>query len=213
VIVERLNDDLGQPAIRHGAALPWVTSPQPGVERLPLYRVGGEHARATSLVRYAPGSRFTAHSHPGGEEFLVLQGTFEDEHGRYPAGTYVRNPPGSRHAPGSAEGCVIFVRLRQFPEHDRQQVVVPARPADGQPLFESPDEKVWLQAIEPGGHWRQANPRGLEVLVLQGWMTLQEQRLHPLSWLRLPPGMQLSGVAGTRGARLWIKDASPDLGC
>lgn len=212
MIPERLHDDLTQRAIRHGAALPWIASPQPGVARLPLYRVGGERARATSLVRYAPGSRFTAHGHPGGEEFLVLQGTFEDEHGRYPIGTYVRNPPGSRHAPGSAEGCVIFVRLRQFPDHDRERVVVPALPGNGQPLFASDDERVWLQAIEPGGHWRHANPRGLEVLVLQGWMTLSELRLHPLSWMRLPPGMGLTGVAGTRGARLWIKDAAPDLG-
>lgn len=67
-------------------------------------------ARATSLVRYQPGSHFSAHEHGGGEEILVLDGVFEDEHGYYPAGSYLRNPPGSRHTPGSTEGCVIFVR-------------------------------------------------------------------------------------------------------
>lgn len=57
--------------------MPWVPSPQAGVERRMLDRIGQEKARATSLVRYAPGSVFPAHAHPGGEEILVLSGTFE----------------------------------------------------------------------------------------------------------------------------------------
>ena len=75
-----------------------------GVDRRPLDRIGEEVARATSIVRYAPGSRFSAHTHGGGEEFIVLDGVFQDEHGDYPPGTYVRNPPGTRHTPGSEPG-------------------------------------------------------------------------------------------------------------
>ena len=86
-----------------------------------LDRIGGEVARATSIVRYAPGSRFSAHTHDGGEEFIVLDGVFQDEHGDYPAGTYVRNPPTTSHVPGSAEGCTIFVKLWQFDPADRTQ--------------------------------------------------------------------------------------------
>jgi hypothetical protein len=60
-----------------------------------LDRIGDEVARATSIVRYAPASHFSPHVHDGGEEFLVLEGTFQDEHGDYPVGSYVRNPPTS----------------------------------------------------------------------------------------------------------------------
>ena len=100
----------------------WCASPLPGVERHLLDRVGGEVARATSVVRYAAGSRFERHTHGGGEEFLVLDGVFSDEHGDYPAGSYVRNPPGTSHTPYSVEGCTLFVKLRQFAPDDLQPV-------------------------------------------------------------------------------------------
>ena len=64
-----------------------------------LDRIGDEVARATSIVRYAPGSSFARHEHAKGEEFLVLEGIFSDDSGDYPAGFYVRNPPGSGHTP------------------------------------------------------------------------------------------------------------------
>ncbi len=90
-----------------------------------LDRVGDEVARATSLVRYAANSQFTPHVHGGGEEFFVLEGTFGDEHQQYPAGTYVRNPIGTRHTPHvGADGCVILVKLHQFSEHDDTQLVI-----------------------------------------------------------------------------------------
>ena len=82
----------------------WVPSPVKGIERNMLDRLGAEFARATSVVRYAPGSSFTPHEHPLGEEFLVLSGVFSDEHGTYPEGTYVRNPPGSTHHAFSDQG-------------------------------------------------------------------------------------------------------------
>ncbi len=50
----------------------WVDSPQPGVERMMLDRIGDEVARATSIVRYAPNSQFPAHSHTAREESLAL---------------------------------------------------------------------------------------------------------------------------------------------
>lgn len=56
----RINDDLTKPVIVHAARLDWVQSPAAGVERRMLYRVGGEVARATSIVRYAPGSGLSA---------------------------------------------------------------------------------------------------------------------------------------------------------
>ncbi|BGE66970.1 TPA: cupin domain-containing protein [Pseudomonas aeruginosa] len=212
MIPERLNADLGQRAIMHGATLPWLASPLPGVDRRPLYRVGAEQARATSLVRYAPGSHFSAHLHSGGEEFLVLEGVFEDEHGRYPVGSYVRNPPGSRHSPGARGGCMIFVRLRQFHVDDREQRVVQLNAQGSQLLFENAHERVWVEDVPPRSPAHMANPRGLELLVLEGAVAGEDYRLEPLGWMRLPPGMPFEAEGGPEGARLWIKDASPDLG-
>jgi quercetin dioxygenase-like cupin family protein len=211
VIPERLNDDLSQRAIMHGASLPWIASPLPGVERRPLYRLGGEQARATSLVRYAPGSHFSTHLHSGGEEFLVIDGVFEDEQGRYPAGSYVRNPPGSQHTPGSSEGCMIFVRLRQFHSEDREQLVTELGVQDHQLLFENRHERVLGQAMQANARIELSSPRGLELLVLDGTVAGEDFLLQPLSWMRLPPGMPFEAKAGAGGARLWFKEAAPDL--
>ena len=106
-----INADFSQRIVMHGATMPWVDSPIAGVQRKMLDRIGEEVARATTIVRYAPGSQFTAHRHEGGEEFIVLEGVFQDEHGDYPVGSYIRNPPTSRHSPRSALGCTIFVKL------------------------------------------------------------------------------------------------------
>ena len=108
----------------------WVRSPESGVERLMLDRIGDEVARATSIVRYAQGSSFSRHEHAKGEEFLVLEGIFSDEHADYVAGTYVRNPPGSGHAPFSKDGCRILVKLRQFHADDLEQLVIDTNNAD-----------------------------------------------------------------------------------
>ena len=120
----RINADFSLRASVTPDAYRWVPSPQAGVERVMLDRVGAEIARATSIVRYAPQSSFPAHQHPGGEEILVLAGTFSDETQDYPAGWYLRNPPGSSHRPSSREGATIFVKLWQFDPADRTAVTI-----------------------------------------------------------------------------------------
>src|SRR5215207_1420432 len=117
-----LRADFGRREVVLSGDEAWRPSPMAGVERRMLDRIGEEVARATSIVRYAPNARFSAHTHGGGEEFLVLDGVFQDEHGDYPAGSYVRNPPTTRHTPGSAPGCVLFVKLLQFDAADRTPV-------------------------------------------------------------------------------------------
>ena len=119
-----LHTDLNQRVALDTKALPWTPSPMAGVERRMLDRRGDELARATSIVRYAQGSRFERHSHGGGEEILVLEGTFSDEEGDYPAGSYLRNPVGSSHAPFSADGCTILVKLQQMHPADQQRLVI-----------------------------------------------------------------------------------------
>ena len=119
-----INSDYGQRVVVNHHDLPWVPSPELGIDRRMLDRIGDEIAKATSIVRYHPGARFKTHTHDLGEEILVLQGVFSDETGDYPAGTYIMNPPGSSHTPFSEEGCTLFVKLRHLgPEQVMREVV------------------------------------------------------------------------------------------
>ena len=212
-----LNADFTKRAAVHAATLPWQPSPTGGVDRRMLDRIGGEVARATTIVRYAPDSRFPAHTHGGGEEFLVLDGVFQDEHGDFPAGSYVRNPPTSRHTPGSAPGCTIFVKLWQFDPEDRHEVrldtatvpstTIPGRPGvEVAPLFRDTGEDVRLERWTPGAAIVYQPEGGIELLVLEGGFTEGGETFVPQSWLRLPPGASLTATAGAQGCRVWVKE-------
>jgi anti-sigma factor ChrR (cupin superfamily) len=215
----RINDDLSRPVIVHAGRQDWAPSPAAGVDRRMLFRIGGEVARATSIVRYAPGSAFPRHAHGGGEEILVLDGVFQDEHGDYPAGSYFRNPPGTSHVPASREGCTIFVRLWQFRDGDDVQIVrqpdegrnVHLRPGatTGTVLFDDGHEEVRLEDWTAGERVAVENGRGLEFLVLAGGLHIGDEQLEPQSWGRLPVGTNLSATVGPKGARIWMKDAPP----
>jgi len=211
-----VNADLSHRASAHVATVPWVTSPAPGVERRMLDRIGGEVARATSIVRYAAGSRFPPHVHERGEEFLVLDGVFEDENGAYRQGSYVRNPPTSRHAPGSSGGCTIFVKLRQFDLDDRTSLVVDtiAQPWAARelqpgvmikPLFSDAREDVRVEHWPPHAMIDEGLPGGAEYLVLSGIFTQADEGFSAQSWLRLPAGGRMTAVAGAEGCTVWVK--------
>jgi hypothetical protein len=211
-----LNSDFSARAAVHAAQLDWTPSPIPGVDRRMLDRIGEEVARATSIVRYAPRSHFSPHTHGGGEEFLVLEGVFQDENGDYPAGTYVRNPPTSSHNPGSEAGCTIFVKLWQFDPEDRMQlradtralpfVPAPGRPAvELAPLFENASERVRLERWASGAVIDTPVAAGIELLVLDGGFSEAGEDFTWLSWLRLPSGVRLQAKVGRGGCKLWVK--------
>lgn len=209
-----LNADFDERAVVHAGSMDWVASPMAGVDRRMLDRIGDEVARATSIVRYAPGSKFSAHTHTGGEEFFVLDGVFQDEHGDFPAGTYVRNPPTTSHTPGSDEGCTIFVKLWQFDKEDRTQFRVDTNAADYEELdggvsrlivHTDPDEEVSVEVWQPGASVALPSPDGLEILCLDGSFDEADETFQTQSWLRLPKGSQSSALAGPEGARVWIK--------
>jgi quercetin dioxygenase-like cupin family protein len=213
----RINDDLSKPVIVHGARLDWVPSPSADVHRRMLFRVGGEVARATSIVRYGRGSAFPRHTHGGGEEIFVLDGTFQDEHGDYPAGSYFRNPPGTAHVPAAKDGCTIFVRLWQYRAGDQAQIV--RRPGEGEHvapragasaatvLFDDGYEQMRLEDWKAEATVTVGNPRGLEFLVLSGRLSMHGETLEAQSWGRLPAGSGLTATVGPAGTRLWLKDA------
>lgn len=211
-----VNSNFGERVGVHAAQLAWVPSPMAGVERRMLDRLGAEIARATSIVRYAPGSHFSPHIHEGGEEFFVLDGVFQDEHGDFPAGSYVRNPPQSRHTPGSAPGCTIFVKLWQFDPKDRTEVRIDtntrAFAADAErpgvevmPLFRDSNEDVCLEKWAAGSAIAIDAPGGAEILVLKGSFTEGGEIFSEQSWLRLPKGWQGLARAADQGATAWIK--------
>ena len=97
---EAINGDLSVRAVVDTTHMEWTPSPSGSVWRKRVHLVGPpESGQVTSVVRYEPHSRFPAHDHPEGEEILVLEGVFSDEHGDWPAGTFLLNPEGFRHSP------------------------------------------------------------------------------------------------------------------
>ncbi len=211
----KLHSDYSQRVVIDTTAMAWTPSPLAGVERKLLDRDGDEVARATSLVRYAPGSSFSAHTHGGGEEFYVLEGVFEDEHGAYPAGTYVRNPVGSRHVPRSTLGCTILVKLWQFEDGDSTQFAVdsltsewlPGRvPGQTQiPLHAFGDEVVVIIDFAPGTtSLHHVHARGEEVFVLSGTLSDEHGDYPAGTWYRAPPGSSHRPFS-REGCRIWFK--------
>lgn len=194
----KLNADFSERVVVRPEDYSWVESPASGVDRMMLDRIGDEVARATTIVRFAPNSQFDAHSHGGGEEFLVLDGVFSDEHADYPAGTYVRNPIGTAHTPHiGEEGATILVKLHQFDETDTEQKVIDTKSAafrpglvDGLsvlPLHSVQGENVALVRWAPGTrftphkHWG-----GEEIFVLEGTFQDEHGRYPAGSWIRSP---------------------------
>lgn len=213
-----LNADMTARAVVDTQALAWVPSPSGGVERRLLDRdEGGEVARATSIVRYAAGSTFPRHEHALGEEYFVLEGTFSDEDGDSPTGTYVRNPPGSGHTPFTRESCTIFVKLRQMRPTGEPHLRIATESLPWQEtgtpgyrrraLFE-PDgwgERVSLERLAPGTAVPSYDcPAGEEFLVLEGTVSDGAGTHGQGVWVRNPPG-SAHGLTSATGCTLWVK--------
>jgi anti-sigma factor ChrR (cupin superfamily) len=213
----RINADFSERVVIRPEDYHWVDSPMPGVERMMLDRIGDEVARATSLVRYAPNSTFSPHVHSGGEEFLVLEGEFGDEHQTYPAGTYVRNPIGTSHSPRVGEaGCVIFVKLHQFDKNDLTQVVIDTRdsdlPSESVPgltatyLHQFQEERVMLVRWEPNTPFKEhTHHGGEEVFVIEGSFSDDFGDYPAGTWLRYPDRSSHKAFTGDEGASLYLK--------
>jgi len=198
-MITNFNMDFSERIVIETQNQEWVPSPLPGVERKPLEREGAESGRATSVVRYAPGSSFSPHKHPGGEEFIVLDGVFSDEYGDFGPGSYIRNPIGSEHQPKSDEGCTILVKLSQFEPEDQTFVRLDTsteawRPGlvDGlsvMPLHEYGTENVALVKWEPGTVFKpHTHFGGEEIFVLDGTFEDEHGAYPTGTWIRSPHG-------------------------
>lgn len=193
----QLNTDYTRRVVLHSAELPWVDAPSAGVQRKLLERQGEEVARATSIVRYAPGSQFPLHTHGLGEEILVLDGVFSDETGDYGPGTYLKNPPGSAHAPASTPGCTLFVKLRYQHPQDLARVVVDSTRVAWYPglvpgltvlpLHEYGTTHTALVRWAPGTQFNaHRHYGGEEIFVVDGVFEDEHGRYPAGSWLRSP---------------------------
>jgi len=211
-----IHNDFSERIVLHADQLKWHASPIQGVERQMLDRDGEEVARATSVVRYAPNTEFTSHTHNGGEEILVLDGCFSDERGDYPAGTYLRNPPGSQHAPFSTEGCTLFVKLRQIAQTDSQELPLNTKVSDWypglvpglsvMPLHEHDGVSTALVRWAPNTVF---NPHvhlgGEEIYVLDG-VFHDEFGVYPKeSWIRSPRCSKHAPFTREEGALIYVK--------
>ena len=225
----RIHADFSLPALVLPKQQHWVPSPQAGVERVMLDRIGEEKARATSLVRYAPNSFFPEHEHPEGEEILVLAGVFCEGELRHGAGSYLRNPPGSKHQPFTDEGALLFVKLRQMQPTEAATLAVNttdpnAWQQDGTmrrcPLFADERERVELIELSAEVSWQMPMAQGAELLLLKGELQAQgahssaiagqadqvAEQLWPCqTWARMPAGTVLSVKAGVNGAMFYLK--------
>ena len=211
----QINTDLSQKLAVNCGDLPWLASPQKGVERVMLERDGDEIARATSLVRYAPKSSFSVHQHDLGEEFLVLEGKFQDEHGQYSAGTYVKNPPGSSHTPFTDTGCTLFVKLRYLDPLDEERVVINTRASSWfagmvpgltvLPLSLFGTTSTALVRWAPGTYF---NPHrhfgGEEIFVIDGVFEDEHGRYPKGTWLR-SPHMSSHKPFSVEGCTIFVK--------
>ncbi len=191
-----LNMNFSQRLVINTTQKDWLPSPMPGVSRIPLEREAAESGRTTSVVRYDAGSEFSEHFHPAGEEIFVLEGTFSDENGNYPVGTYIRNPPGSSHAPFSEEGCLLYVKLNQFSNDDKSQVIIDTTKTawhqgignlQVMPLHNFEHENIALvkwpahEKFQPHRHFG-----GEEIFVLSGTFKDEFGDYPKYSWIRSP---------------------------
>ncbi|MCH7941612.1 MAG: cupin domain-containing protein [Proteobacteria bacterium] len=213
-----VNDDFSKLAVVHTDRVEWRASPGSGVWRKRLDLAGpSESSRVTSVVRYDEGCAFPPHAHPDGEEILVLEGVFSDEYGDYPAGSYILNPEGFSHAPFSQPGCVIFVKLRQYPGRARRQINIDTNAGDWQPgstpgvqvmtLYAEDDhpEKMALARLGPDTRIaRHDHPGGEEVFVIEGGYEDDHGAYGPGSWVRYPPASRHT-VHSETGCLLYLK--------
>jgi anti-sigma factor ChrR (cupin superfamily) len=211
-----IHTDFGERIVLHTEELIWQASPAAGVMRKYLDRVGDEVARASSIVRYEPGTSFVQHSHDGGEEILVLDGCFSDEQGDYSAGMYLRNPPGSQHTPFSKDGCTLFVKLRQFEHTDNQELRINTRTSNWypglvpglsvMPLHEHQGISTALVRWAPNTVFNpHVHPGGEEIYVLDGVFHDEFGAYPKGSWIRSPRYSKHAPFTSKEGALIYVK--------
>jgi anti-sigma factor ChrR (cupin superfamily) len=220
-----INGDMQRRVALSATAMQWQQAPHGSVWRKRLHLVGPREAgQVTSLVRYEPNSEFPEHGHPEGEEIFVLDGMFHDEHRVSPAGTYLLHPEGFRHRPASPEGCLLFVKLRQYAGEARDYVTLDTQEMQWQASEQAGIEvKVLYKAAGFPDRTRlerwapstslekRVYPGGAEIFLLSGTLVDEKGTYDRYTWLRLPADASHAPHA-PHGCEFYIKTgALPDL--
>jgi hypothetical protein len=222
----KINSNFRVFAAVHFDGSKYIASPAYGVNRFMLDRIGSEKARATTIVEYQPNSTFSEHTHIGGEEFIVLEGTFKDQHGEFPAGTYVRNPISSKHAPWvDDDGCTIMVKLLQMAETgegtDPLHVdTIKTKETNGVntaygtvlDLYRNDEtgERVQMCWIKPVTALPVDDDAqgGEELFIMNGSLIIEGEEYQKWGWVRFPAGgdeKRASVKAGSDGVHVYRK--------
>lgn len=216
-MLTNLNSEFEQRVVIKPEDHQWVASPMPNVSRMMLDRIGGESARATTIVKFEPNSEFSAHTHVGGEEFYVLEGVFSDEHSDYGAGSYVRNPIGTSHTPRiGKKGATIFVKLQQFDQDDTSQKAINTLEQTWQqglvkgltvmPLHQHKTEHVALVKWAPNTQFKEHKHfGGEEIFVLEGTFYDEHGAYPKGTWIRSPHMSQHTPYTKEDGALIYVK--------
>jgi anti-sigma factor ChrR (cupin superfamily) len=186
------NIDLSKKVFIHTAKEIFTKSSEDVKLVIPLEREGSATGRTTLIVEYVAGEVFQSHTYPLGVEIFVLEGTFSDENGDHPAGTYIRNPAGTSHKSFSKKGCKLFVKLNQMSRSDQEQVVINTNKTDWHPgygrlrvmpLAENTALVKWPMGANFVNH---SHFGGEEILVLKGEFIDEHGRYPKGTWIRSP---------------------------
>ncbi|MFV0478661.1 MAG: cupin domain-containing protein [Parahaliea sp.] len=219
---QTLHTDLKRRLVVDASQLPWHKGRAVGIWQKILHRSGADNGQLTAIVRYEPGARWHEHEHPDGEEILVLEGIFSNRQGNWPAGSYLLKSSDIRNESWSEKGCTVFIKLRQLPGSDRDQVAIQT------------SGDAWRESVRRNVHWKklyaqepyadfmrleawdcpaelgQINfPRGAELLVLSGGFSDREGIYKALTWLRIPAGGALTPDSDSY-CELYIKEGGFD---
>lgn len=192
------NDDFSTRVVENADAMGWLESDTPGVRVKMLEAAMDTYPRLTMLIRFAPGSSYDLRQHYGGEEFLVLEGSLQDERGKYPTGYYVRNPAGNVHVPYSESGCLLFVKLGEFAADDREQRIINV--LDDADWLPGPVDNTEVLALHMHDtrsvlmlRWREdatfkpgLDPQGEEIFIINGQLTDNHGSYSEHTWIRNP---------------------------
>ena len=211
--VQSLNGDMSRSAVMQVDQMEWQASPSGTVFRKRFHLVGEPEAgQVTSLVRYAPGASFAIHDHPQGEEILVLEGIFTDHTGDWDAGSYLLNPQGFSHAPGSSDGCLIFVKLRQYQGNEHLAINsrdIEPEAADGysrRQLASLGIEQTYLADLPAGVDIVRHQHQGMECFVVSGQLEVNGLSLGRYDWFRCAPEERTEWYS--QGCTLYVKDGA-----
>lgn len=212
-----LNQNFHEKVVMQSSQFEPVSSPCDGVIRTLLERSeDSEYAISTTLVEFQPDSRFDEHIHDHGEELFVIEGTFSDEFGDYPEGTYIRNPNGTKHSPFSENGCKLFVKLRQFNNKDDKKIIIntneqPWLPGlvkglEVMPLHNFEHENTALVKWDKNTQFNfHQHFGGEEILVLNGTFYDEFGSYPKLTWIRNPHMSKHTPYTLDDGALIFVK--------